>query len=317
MSPKARLKHRKSTKAMYKPLPLNFLLGCSESSLASFELARLDEMAQLRKELQAVLDRLLDQMSQAAIAGWFRQSDRNAIRYAIENEETPMQTAARMIRDRQRSDEELAADERVNELIPLPSLPLGAAHLAAAKRYAERNIAEGKCALCPKPLARHSVRYCDKHLTAARIRATPSKGKPGSVEWLYGETHETSHGRHPSSLAALAIAREQRTRAILAEMGVPPDSAAVTSKAVKEALLKCMPTSEADAIRSSSLFHIANCPEGTTSADALRELVAAGAVQRVGSGASRNPFRYFKRSQASEERAARIRGELPEKGKQR
>jgi hypothetical protein len=94
MSPKARLKHRKSSKAMYKPLPLNFLLGCSENSLANFELARLDEMAQLRKELQLVLDRLLDQMSQAAIAGWFRQSDRNAIKYALENEETPLQMAA-------------------------------------------------------------------------------------------------------------------------------------------------------------------------------------------------------------------------------
>lgn len=293
MSPKARLKHRKSTKAMYKPLPLNFLLGCSESSLASFELARLDEMAQLRKELQAVLDRLLDQMSQAAIAGWFRQSDRNAIRYAIENEETPMQTAARMIRDRQRSDEELAADERVNELIPLPSLPLGAAHLAAAKRYAERNIAEGKCALCPKPLARHSVRYCDKHLTAARIRATPSKGKPGSVEWLYGETHETSHGRHPTSLAALAIAREQKTRAALAEMGVPPESAATALKAVKEALLKCMPDSEASALTADALFQTTIAPSRTTGLQALNELLSAEKIQRVGGGFKGNPFRYF------------------------
>jgi hypothetical protein len=31
MSPKARLKSRKSKKALYKPLPLNFLLGCSEN----------------------------------------------------------------------------------------------------------------------------------------------------------------------------------------------------------------------------------------------------------------------------------------------
>jgi len=70
MSPRVRLKNRKASKAMYKPLPLNFLLGCSENALANFELARLDEMAQLRKELQLVLDRLLDQMSQAAIAGY-------------------------------------------------------------------------------------------------------------------------------------------------------------------------------------------------------------------------------------------------------
>ena len=63
-------------------MSLNFLLGCSENSLASFELAKLAEVADLRKELHAVLDRLLDQMSQATIAGWFRLSDRTAIKYA-------------------------------------------------------------------------------------------------------------------------------------------------------------------------------------------------------------------------------------------
>jgi hypothetical protein len=308
MNPKARMKHRKSTKAMYKPLPLNFLLGCSEGSLASFELARLAEVADLRKEFQAVLDRLLDQMSQAAIAGWFRQSDRNAIKYAIENEETPLQMAARMIRDGQRSDEELA-----NELIPLPSLPPGAAHLAAAMRYQKRNITEGKCCVCPKPLAHGSVRYCDKHLTAARLRATPSKGRPGSVEWLYGETEETSHGRQPGSLASLAMGREKKTREILAEMGISPESAAVSLKAAKEALLKCMPASEPDARTADALFQAAVVPSRTTGQHALRDLLAAGAVQRITRGGKGTPFLYFKRSTASEERAARLRGELPEK----
>jgi hypothetical protein len=281
---------------MYKPLPLNFLLGCSENSLANFELARLDEMAQLRKELQLVLDRLLDQMSQAAIAGWFRQSERNAIKYAIENEEPPLQMAARMIRDGQRSDEELA-----DELIPLPSLPPGAAHLAAAMRYQERNIAQGKCSLCPKPLARHSVRYCDKHLTAQRLRMTPSKGRPGSVEWLYGETEETSHGRQPGSITALAMAREQKTREILAEMGVSPESAAVSLKAAKEALLKCMPASEPDACTADALFQAATVPSPTTGHHAPRDLFAAGAIQRITRRGKGTPFLYFKRYTASEE----------------
>jgi hypothetical protein len=77
-----------------------------------------------------------------------------------------MEMAARIVRDEQRSEQ---------ELIPLPALPPGAAHLAAAMRYQERNIAEGKCCYCPKPLARNSVRYCEKHLTAARLRKPPSK----------------------------------------------------------------------------------------------------------------------------------------------
>jgi hypothetical protein len=296
------LKSRKS-KALYKPLPLNFLLGCSENSLANFELARLDEMAQLRKELQLVLDRLLDQMSQAAIAAWFRQSDRNAIKYAIENEETPLQMAARMVRDGQRSDE---------ELIPLPSLPPGAAHLAAAMRYQERNIAEGKCCECTKPLARNSVRYCENHLTKARhnmARKKGVRGEPGSVDYLYGEVKESTHGRQPGTLANLAMQREQKTRALLAEVGVSPESAAVSLKAAKAALLKCMPSREADAARPDALFQAAGIPSRTTGQRALRDLLAAGAIQRIVGEGSGSPFLYFKRFKAIEERTSRDRGE--------
>jgi len=314
MNPKARLKHRKSTKAMYKPLPLNFLLGCSENSLASFELARLAEVADLRKELQAILDRLLDQMQQAAIAGWFRQSDRNAIRYAIENEETPLQMAARMVRDGQRSERELADD-----LIPLPSLPPGAAHLAAAMRYQERNIAEGKCCECPKPLARNSVRYCEDHLTMARHRMARKKGvrgEPGSVDYLYGEIKESTHGRQPGTLTALAVAREQKTREVLAEMGVSPESAAVSLKAAKEALMKCMPDSPASALTADALFQSATVPSRTTGHKALKQLLADGAIERILRDRSGTPRDlYFKRFVAAEDRAARNRGELPKREK--
>jgi hypothetical protein len=202
MNPKARNLKARKAKALYKPLPLNFLLGCSEKSLGNFELTRLGEVADLRKELHAILDRLIDQMSQAALAAWFRASDRQAIRYAIENEEMPLQMAARMVRDGQRSDEE-------EELIPIPSLPPGAAHLAANMRYQERNIAEGKCALCPEPQDRNSVRFCATHLTAARLRMTPSKGKPGDIGWPYGETEESTHGRQPGTMASLAMERER------------------------------------------------------------------------------------------------------------
>jgi hypothetical protein len=157
------------------------------------------------------------------------------------------------------------------------------------------------------------VRYCDKHLTAQRLRATPSKGKPGDIGWLYAETEESSHGRQPGSLAALAMAGEQKTRAILAEMGIPPESAAVSLKAAKEALMKCMPDREASALTAAALFQVATVPSRTVGQHALRDLLAAGAIQRIVRGGSGTPFLYFKRSIASEERAARIRGELPEK----
>ncbi len=162
-----------------KPLPpaakLNFLLGASDKDLSSFELARLSEVANLRSDLHAILDKLIDQMSAAAVAGWFRQTTREKVKKALEALENPEERineverwAKEKIRNGQRSDE---------ELIPRTSLPPGAAHLAAALRYAARNIEEGKCSICPKPLDRNSVRYCEKHLTIMRLRKKPKGAK--------------------------------------------------------------------------------------------------------------------------------------------
>ncbi len=286
------------------PLPLNFLLGCSDGALANFELARLGSAADLRGELHAILDKLIDEMAQAALTAWFRTIDRAMLRRVLENPVDPIVWAKEEIRRRHTGEQ---------ELIPLTSLPPGAAHLAAAMRYQERNIAKGLCSLCPKPLARHSVRYCDKHLIAGRLRKTPSKGKPGDIGWLYAETEESTHGRQPGTLAALAMVREQKTRASLAEMGISPESWAVTLKAVKEALMKCMPDNDASALTAKALFQAATVPSRTVGQHALRDLLAAGAIQRITRGGSGSPFLYFKRYTASEERAARVRGELPEK----
>jgi hypothetical protein len=292
----ARVTNKK--KALASTIPLNFLLGCSEKSLGSFELARLAAVADLRGELHNILDRLIDQMAQAALTAWFRTTDRNALKAALENPEDILAWAKEQIRDGQRSEE---------ELIPLTSLPPGAAHLAAALRYQERNIAEGKCAVCPKPLAHNSVRYCEKHLTAMRLRMTPSKGKPGSIGWLYGETEESSHGRQPGSLAALAMNREKKTRALLAELGIPPGSAAVSLKAAKEALLKVMPDSQDRSMTQAELFRGAVITAETTGNKALSELLSSGMIRRTGCGASGRPFRYF--------RASRDSGTRPQEGR--
>lgn len=107
-----------------------FLLGCGQKDLEDFELGRLAEVANLRKELHDILDRVIDAMSQAALASWFKSQDRQRLKAAIDNEESPIEYAKRMVREGQRSDE---------ELLPLPSLAPGAAHLAAALRYQKRN----------------------------------------------------------------------------------------------------------------------------------------------------------------------------------
>jgi len=193
---------------------LNFLLGASDNDLSSFELARLAEVANLRSDLHAILDKLIDEMAQAAVAGWFRQTNRETLKRAIEAQANPEDRIAEVeawakerIKNGQRSEE---------GLVPSPTLPAGAAHLAAALRYAERNMAEGKCAVCPKPLARHSVRYCERHLEIARLRKPP-KGAigdpPGSIGYLYGDgVFRSAHGKAPSQIKALKEANEKRAK---------------------------------------------------------------------------------------------------------
>src|SRR5256886_4964400 len=107
--------------------PLNFLLGCSDADLASFQLARLSSVANLRSQLHELLDKIIDEMGQSALAGWFRTQDRPSLKAAIESpEEAIVRIVARAqekIRDGQKSE---------SELIPRTPLPPGAAHLAAA-----------------------------------------------------------------------------------------------------------------------------------------------------------------------------------------
>ncbi|HXL23845.1 MAG TPA: hypothetical protein VOA78_15385 [Candidatus Dormibacteraeota bacterium] len=273
-------------------VPLNFLLGASQGQLDNFELARLAEVANLRSELHETLDKIIDQMAQAAVAGWFRQTDRETLTRVLnqspeEHTAEILAWAKERIKNGQRSEE---------ELVPRTALPPGAAHLAASLRYQARNIAEGKCEKCPQPLDRNSVRYCTKHLGMARNRME-KKGKavPGSREYLYSEEKQPStHGRQPGTLAALATANEQRSRAVLAELGIPPERAAVSLQAAKEALLANIPASKARAVGRLELFAVSMVPSRPTGDNALKELLAAGKIQRIGKGCKGDAFRYFR-----------------------
>jgi hypothetical protein len=273
-------------------LPVNFLLTCDDNTLASHELALLAELSDRRADLHVLLDRIIDTSSQVSVVRWFRKTDRQALKHAIENEESPVEWAQRMVRDGQRTEE---------ELIPLPALEPGAAHLAAATRYQERNIAEGKCSRCPKPLDRNSVRFCTEHLRKARDRQRSKKGprsEPGSAEYLYsGEVTPSTHGRQPGSLTSLALGREKQTRRILAEMGVPPESAATARHAIQAAILKFLPTSEAVAIKEDDLFAMLDVSSRGTARNALMDLLKAGKIRRTGGGVAGNPFLYFKRGE--------------------
>lgn len=274
-------------------LPINFLLSCSDDALGSYELARLAEIADFRAELHVLLDHLIDTSAHVAVVRWFRKTDRQILRDAIENEESPLEWAKRMVREGQRTEE---------ELIPLAAFEPGAAHLAAAMRYQERNIAEGKCQSCPQPLDPNSIRYCTKHLAAKRNRhQKKGKAEPGSREWLYSEELQPStHGRQPGTLASLAMNREKKTRAVLAELGIKPEHAAVSVNAAKEALLRVMPDSKDKAMGPADLFRAAMIPSRTTGDKALRELLEPGKIQRIGKARKGHSFRYFKSSWKTE-----------------
>ena len=91
----------------------------------------------------------------------------------------------------------------------------------------------------------------------------------------------------------LAMNREKQIRAHLAELGLSADSAAVSLKASKEALLKCMPDSKNHAMLAVELFEMATITKRTTGYRALTELLSAGLIQRTGKGSKGNLFRYF------------------------
>jgi hypothetical protein len=104
---------------------------------------------------------------------------------------------------------------------------------------------------------------------------------------------ESTHGRQPGTLTSLATNREQKTRALLAELGIPPENAAITLDAAKEALLKVMPKSRKEAMTREQLQDAAVVPTKNTACRALNQLLALGKIQRIGEGWKGSPYRYF------------------------
>ena len=149
-------------------VPINFLLSVSDRGLGDYELKVLTDVANARDEVIEALERFSLAQGRAGIVRWFRTIDREGLKRKILNPDDPIELAKQQIKEGQKSEQEL-----VDELIPRPLLPPGSAHIAASLRYQKRNIAEGKCVVCPEPLAPNSKSLCEKHLTAKRMRYKP------------------------------------------------------------------------------------------------------------------------------------------------
>src|SRR5437870_2024935 len=69
------------TRAIEKPAPpLAYLLACSDVSLGNFTLARMSEVANLRADMLALFDRIVDVSAQAVLATWLRTIDRQELK---------------------------------------------------------------------------------------------------------------------------------------------------------------------------------------------------------------------------------------------
>jgi hypothetical protein len=180
--------------------PLHFLLTCSETSLGNFEISKLTDVRNLRSQLHKVLDDLMDASNQAALARLFRAQGRKRILRALESTPDAIAEAKEKIKKMGRTPEESNDRYADTDFVPLLSLNTGQAHRTASVTYQKRNVEEGRCCVCPNPLARNSVRYCDKHLAKCRDRARARAKK----------LNKPPHGRAPGTLAALAVSRKNQ-----------------------------------------------------------------------------------------------------------
>jgi hypothetical protein len=95
----------------------------------------------------------------------------------------------------------------------------------------------------------------------------------------------SKRGTQPGSLASLAKHRQQKT-----------DEATASRDKCRAALLRHAPTSEREAAFASVIFDKAGIVTPTTGYQVLKELLASGDMQRIGSRSMKDPFRYFRRA---------------------
>ena len=152
--------------------PLKFLLTCSELDLDNFELGTHSRINNLKSQVADDIENMLREVSRLDLVRSIRASSPEQIKEALERPSDAIADAKLKINNAGRRGDELLP------LLPSPPAAVKANPVTASIRYQERNVEDGKCSICPKPRARHSVLYCEKHLAACRDRARARAKKP-------------------------------------------------------------------------------------------------------------------------------------------
>jgi hypothetical protein len=175
----------------------------------------------------------------------------------------------------------------------LPNRPLDAPHrtfyqsTSPEARDAFRRIAN-RLNVDPQHVRRVAFGKCTSEAVSAALNEEWEQMQKAADEEI-----QSTHGRQPGTLDALARAREQRTRENLADAGIPPELAAATLEDAKDAIMACMPKSKSRAMHAAGLFEAAVVSSLATGRNALNELLSTGKIEQCGEGTCGSPFRYY------------------------
>jgi hypothetical protein len=131
--------------------PIAFLLECSDGEVSNFELARLNDVANLRHQMLAMFDCIVDVSAFAVLAAWLRTIDRQELKQQLLRSPASLEEilarAKAEIRNSGRDREELEAGPMPSPWLVRPKMPPDVARRKRCEpvmRCRERNLAEGK-----------------------------------------------------------------------------------------------------------------------------------------------------------------------------
>jgi hypothetical protein len=101
-------------------------------------------------------------------------------------------------------------------------------------------------------------------------------------------------GTAPEHMASLAMSREKQPAHCSLGWASRQENAAVSLNAAREAILKCLPRLRGEALSMSQIFDRAMIPTKTTENRALKALLDAGQIKRLGKGVGGDPYLYWR-----------------------